>query len=109
MHDGVDGEGADALQTQLVHDVLAVSNDGSQTDVQSVGYLFIDISLNDERHDFDFTVRENLPLQRLGHGGEVATVTVGMMYKHEELADELWFGLVDAEAVELAELRGIGE
>ena len=104
VHDGIDGEGADALHAQLVHDVLAVGDDGGQADVQAVGYFLVDISLHDERHDLDFAVGEYLLLQDLGHGGEVLPVAVGMLYQHEELTDELGLGLVDAEGVEVAEL-----
>ena len=62
VHDGIDGEGADALHTQLVHDVLAVGDDGCQTDVQAVGNLLVDESLHDERHDLNLAIREYLAL-----------------------------------------------
>ena len=77
--DGVDGEGGDALEAELVHDVAAVGDDRGKTDVETVGNLLVDIALYDERHDFDFTVGENLALQYLGHGRQVLTTAVGVL------------------------------
>ena len=84
VHDGIDGKGADTLHAELLHDVLTMGNDGGQTDMQTVGNLFVDISLYDERHDLDLTVGENLALQHLGHGWQVFTAAVGMLLEGEQ-------------------------
>ena len=56
--DGVDGEGCDALEVELRHDVFAMGHDGGKTYGQTVGYLLVDESLGYECHHFGFTVGE---------------------------------------------------
>ena len=101
VHDGVDGKGADTLHAELLHDVLTMGNDGGQTDMQTVGNLFVDISLYDERHDLDLTVGENLTGEDVGHRREVLTMAVGMLLEHEQRTHQVGLGHIDAEAVEL--------
>ena len=45
VHYGVDSEGRDALYPELVHNVFAMCNDGTQPNIQFVGNLFIDKAL----------------------------------------------------------------
>ena len=104
VHDGIDGKGADTLHAELLHDVLTMGNDGGQTDMQTVGNLFVDISLYDERHDLDLTVGENLTGEDVGHRREVLTMAVGMLLEHEQRTHQVGLGHIDAECVEMAEL-----
>ena len=76
VHDGIDGKGADTLHAELLHDVLTMGNDGGQTDMQTVGNLFVDISLYDERHDLDLTVCEDLTADDVRHGRQILAFTV---------------------------------
>ena len=100
MHDGIDGEGRDALHAQLVHDVTAMGDDGGEADVQAVGNLLVDKALDNERHDFDFTVGKDLLFQHRRYRGEVAAIAVGMLLQLQQVADELALWLIDAERVE---------
>ena len=45
-HDGIDGQGRDALHTELLHDVLAMRDHRGQTNVQLVGNFLVDIALH---------------------------------------------------------------
>ncbi len=56
MHHSIDSEGRDTLHAQLVHDVLAMGDNGSQTDVQDVGNLLVGIALHDVRHYLYLTI-----------------------------------------------------
>lgn len=56
--DGVDGEGRDALEVELCHDVFAMGHDGGKTYGEAVGYFLVDESLGNERHYLGFTVGE---------------------------------------------------
>ena len=58
VHDGVDGEGGDALHAEFLHDVLTVGDNGRDPDIQFVGNLLVDVTLYDERHDFYLAVSE---------------------------------------------------
>ena len=82
--DGVDGEGGDALEAEFVHDVFAVGDDRGEADVEFVGDLFVDEALDNEGHDFDFAVGEDLLLEGLGHGGKVLAMTMGVLFEHQE-------------------------
>ena len=82
--DGVDGEGGDALEAEFVHDVFAVGDDGGEADVESVGDFFVDEALDDEGHDLDLAVGEDLLLEDLRHGGEVLAMAMGVLFEHEE-------------------------
>lgn len=82
VHDGIDGEGGDTLETEFGHDVLAVGDDGGKSDVQTVGNLLVDEPLYDERHHLYLTVGENLLLEHLRHGRKVASTMVGALLKH---------------------------
>ena len=62
VHNGIDGQGGDTLQTEFLHDVLAVGDDGGQSDVKPIGNFLVDIALHNERHDLNFAVGENLLL-----------------------------------------------
>ena len=46
--DGVDGQGGDALKTELIHDVFTVGDDRGETDVKFIGNLLVDETLDDE-------------------------------------------------------------
>ena len=46
--DGVDGEGGYAAEAELIHDVFAMGDDGGEADVQFVGNLLVDKTLNNE-------------------------------------------------------------
>ena len=48
MHHGVNGQSRYGLDAQLLHDVLAVGDDGGEADVQFVGNLFVDEPFGDE-------------------------------------------------------------
>jgi len=103
--DGIDGEGRDALHAQLLHDVLAVGDDGGEANVQTVGNLFVDVALHDEGHHLGLAAGEHRALKDLGHRGEVLALGMGVLLKGEEGAHQLVLGNVDADRVELAELR----
>ena len=44
MHDRVDCKGGDTLESQLVHDVLAMGDDRGEANVQLLGDLLVDIA-----------------------------------------------------------------
>ena len=79
VHDGVDGECGNTLHTQLFHDILAVGDDGGEADVQAVGNLFVDVSLYDECHHFDFPVGQDFVLQYTWNGWQMLALYVGML------------------------------
>ena len=54
MHHGVNGQSRYGLDAQLLHDVLAVGDDGGEADVQFVGNLFVDEPFGDEYQHFYF-------------------------------------------------------
>ena len=101
VHDGIDGEGTDTLHAELLHDVLTMGNDGGQTDMQTVGNLFVDISLYDERHDLDLTVGEDFSLEGLGHLGEVLSMAMRMLFEHQERPDQFLLRHIDTKAMKL--------
>ena len=84
MHDGIDGEGGNALEAELVHDIAAVRNNRCKADVETVGYLFVDVALHDERHDFDLAVREDFALQHLRHGRHMLAMTVAVLLEGKQ-------------------------
>ena len=79
--DGVDGEGGDAFEAEFVHDVFAVGDDGGEADVEFVGDLFVDEALDDEGHDLDLAIGEEFLLEGLGHGWEVLTLAMAMLFE----------------------------
>ena len=81
VHDSIDGKGGDALQAEFLHDVLAMGDDCGQADVEFVGYLLVDESLYDQRHDFYLTVGENFLLEDIRHGRHVLAIFVGILFK----------------------------
>ena len=109
VHHSIDGEGGNALQTELVHNILTMGDDGGQPDVELIGNLFVDKSLYDERHDFYLAVAENLLLQCLRHWWQVAPFAMCILDETQQLADELCLGLVDAETVEIRQLGCVVE
>ena len=62
MHHSIDGQSRYRLDAQFLHDILAVGDDGGQTDVQFVGNLFVDEPFGNERQHFYFA------------GGEVVVI-----------------------------------
>ena len=58
VHYGIDGESGYRLNAEFLRNVLAVSDDGGETDVQFVGYLLVDESFGDEYQHFDLASRE---------------------------------------------------
>ena len=109
MHHSIDGEGRDTLHAQLVHDVLAMGDNGSQTDVQDVGNLLVGIALHDVRHHLYLTIGQNLLFQDLRHLGQVLALGMGMLLEGENGFDQQVLGLVDIEAVEVGQLAGVAE
>ena len=83
MHNGIDGEGRDALETEFVHDVLSMCDNGGETDVKFLSNLFVDVTLYDERHNLDLAVGENFALQYLGHGRKMLATAVSMLLESE--------------------------
>lgn len=56
VSDCKNSQGRNTFDIQLFHYILTMGHDGGDTDVQPVGYLFVDKPLRDESHDFYFTV-----------------------------------------------------
>ena len=52
VHHGIDCQSRYGLDTQFLHNVLAVSDDGGEADVQFVGNLLVDKSFGDEHQHF---------------------------------------------------------
>ena len=109
MHDSVDGKSRDAAESELIHDVFAVSDNSREGDIEAVGNLLVDKPLDDECHYLDFAVGKNFLLKHLRGRGQILAVTVGMLLEGKQLTDELGLGLIDAKGVELAGLRAVGE
>ena len=55
MGHGKDGQGGHTARPEFVGEVLAVGDDGGETDAQVLGYLLVESSLDDAREDFPFT------------------------------------------------------
>ena len=55
---GVDGQTRHRADTQLLHDVAAVRNDGRKPDLQAVGDLFVHIAAGDQRQHLGFASRK---------------------------------------------------
>ena len=45
VHHGVDGEGWEVVDVELVHDVLAVRHDRGEADAEGVGYLLVGLAV----------------------------------------------------------------
>ncbi len=52
VHHGIDCQSRYGLDTQFLHNVLAVGDDGGEADVQFVGNLLVDKSFGDEHQHF---------------------------------------------------------
>ena len=105
VHDGVDGQGTDALHAEFVHDILAVRDDRRQSDVQLIGDFLVDETLHDERHHLNLPVTEDLPFQNLRHGWHVLSMPVCVLLEHQDSAHQLLLGHIDTETVEVGQLR----
>ena len=79
MHDGIDGERADAFHAELIHDVPTMRDDGRKADIQLVCNLFVDVALNNQGHHLDFPVGENLLAEDSRHRRHVLTMTMRML------------------------------
>ena len=51
MGHGKDGQGGHTARPEFVGEVLAVGDDGGETDAQVLGYLLVELSLDDARED----------------------------------------------------------
>ena len=45
VHHGVDGEGREVVDVELVHDVFAVRHDRGKADTEGVGYLLVGLAV----------------------------------------------------------------
>ena len=54
VHDGINGESGHRFDAQFLCNVLPVTDDCGEADIQFLGYFRVDKSLGDELQDFDF-------------------------------------------------------
>ena len=105
MHYGIDSEGTDALAVKLLRNVLAVGDYRGETDAEPVGYLLVDIALDNQRKDLNLTVGQHL----LGGGyglGRRQTPAMRMrpLLKREERLYQYMFRYADAKTMKLVEV-----
>lgn len=107
VHDCINGQCRYAFEAEFVHDILAVGDHCGQTDVETVGYFFVDETADDERHHFFFSFGETLFGVGIGRaavrqrGRQVATVGMCALYESEERPYQLFFRYIDAKTVKI--------
>ena len=85
VHHRIDGERANASQTQFLHDVFPMGHNGGKPDVQLVGYLLIDVALHNEYHHLGLTIaQDGLLVGVCGHYGQVLPSSVRMLLQCNE-------------------------
>lgn len=102
---GKDGQGGHTARPEFVGEVLAVGDDGGETDAQVLGYLLVELSLDDTRENFPFTwgqlgMRSGGCLRLSDNIGFDAFLTMGGMGHHHDAMDEGFLFLIDIEGVE---------
>ena len=82
---------------QFLHDVLPVSDDSSEADVQVVGNLLVDATLGQEDGDLGLAWRQQgITLGGRDVAGVLSDGTVALTMERHQRLDELFLALVSA-------------
>ena len=102
---GVDGQTRHRADTQLLHDVAAVRNDGRKPDLQAVGDLFVHIAAGDQRQHFGFAARKGRGFGTHRAGNDVFGPVRAVVHAQDGADDRLLVGAdVDAVHVRISRL-----
>ena len=102
VHDGINGEPGYRFYSQFLGNVLPVTDDRGEADVQLFGYFLIDKSLGNELQHLDFAGGKVVRID--GLGVRMLASLMSVLVQLEDSLDKLLLALVDVQGKHAREL-----
>ena len=106
VHDSIDRQGRHAASAKFGDNVFAVRDDRRQANVELIGYLLINIALDDKSEHVYFTLGEFLLCCWHGLRWQMLSVSMSTLLQCQELSDQLLFGQMTTDAMKTCRLCG---